>query len=152
MRSNPKFINHPVALVNRPIKMFHEEVLAEGKDGNTVREAHVTCDFAKRLATTVILKAQYNRYRSQDIAILPEGKYLKFVPYFANKGDRRATEPKGRQLQLCQTRQARFAASHNVVKIMGITDLDLPQELNSETGLVSFRQVILGIKTKINWR
>lgn len=147
MQANPKFNDFPVTLTNRPVKMFFEE----NTKGKEIRAAHVLCDEAKRSATNKLLKAQYNRFRADDIATLPDGKYLKYVTYYANKGDRRPTPTRYREIQMCRVKQAQFTEKHSTSKLLGILDLDLALRLNDALGYVSLRQVLLGIKTQSNW-
>ena len=147
MRANPKFANHPVTLSTRAIRMYPEE----STTGREIRAAHVLCDAAKRGATTLLLKSQYNRCRPDDLATLPEGKLLKFIPYFANRGDRRPPPALLHRYQMCRVRQAQFTEKHITRSISGVLDLDLTQDIG-DLGLVSLRQVTLGIKTRANWQ
>ena len=147
MRSNKKFANHPVTLSMRAIRMFPEE----NTTGHEIRAAHVLCDATKRNPTTLLLKSQYNRRRDDDLATLPEGKLLKFIPYFANRGDRRPPPVLLHRYQMCRVRQAQFTDKHVTRPISGVMDLDLTQEIG-DLGLVSLRQVALGIKTRANWQ
>ena len=146
MRLNKKFVNHPVSLSSRGIRMFNGE-----KPSVEIRAVHVLCDASKRRSTCLLLKSQYNRGRPEDLATLPEGKLLKFIPYFANRGDRRPPPAVLNRYKLCRVRQLQFLDSHDTHVISGILDLDLLQDIG-DLGLVSLRQVLLGIKTQVNWR
>jgi hypothetical protein len=128
--------------------MFYEEPNLP----TDVRAVHVLCDASKRTATDKLLKALYNRLRPQDILLLPEGKFLKYVTSYANRGDRRPTQRRYAQIQMCRVRQAQFLDCHLTAQLMGILDLDLPLHLDEELGLVTLRQILLGVKTSSNWK
>ena len=79
IQSNLKFKDHPVALTVCAIKLSPTD-----KPAVETRAAHAMCDATKRTGTNLKFKAHYNRLNASDFSTLPEGKILKYVPYFAN--------------------------------------------------------------------
>ena len=148
MQANEKFADHPVSLVSRAIKMSFDEKTNRQTE---IRATHILCDASKRSSTDLKLKAQYNRLRDTDLATLPEGKFLKYIPFSGNRGDRIPPAAKLRELRLCRIKQSQFLEHHSTSPIMGVIDLDYPQDFKGNVGTVTLRQIILGIKTKSNW-
>ena len=143
----PRFEKFPIAVIRKNIQTTFGEKIPPGTG---VPAAHVLCDASKRKLTVDALKAQFNRRLPRDVATLPDGKFYKFCETATNRSDRLLSNYKQLRVHRCKASQKRFLATHSTITIPGVLSLDYTIDLGGDTGPLTLRQVLLGMKTRVN--
>ena len=143
LRTIPKFAAFPVSVLKKNVQLIPGE-----KNGPRIPAAHVQCNALKRKTTVKLLKAQYNRGRSSDIATLPDGKVFKFCELASNRDDKMLDKKRFERASRCRIIQKQFTEAHSTTVVHGVTDLDHDIDFGWEVGSMTLRQILLEMKTK----
>ena len=139
LNSVPKLQHHQVACYKRVIKLHPKESIS--KEAET-RAVYIDGDSTQVTTLVPILKAIFNSTLPKHTKDLPEGRKFRFV---ATSKDPTKT-PLFRE---ARARQNQFLKMSDQCTISGIRDLDLAIDLGETYQYMTLRQVLLGMKTKM---
>ena len=139
LNSVPKLQHHQVACYKRVIKLHPKESIS--KEAET-RAVFIDGDASQATTLIPLLKAIFNSPLQKHVKDLPEGRKFRFV-------ENSADPTKTHLFRDARTRQKQFLNMTDQCTISGIKDLDLAVDLDEPYNYMTLRQVLLGMKTKM---